>query len=198
MSPGPFPSSPSQYGTMSHRHCTPWQLSKMKSFVSRVETNRLPTFPTLTMRDLTVPFSPSDEHLHGFDVANHHIIPHAGSTDDVSGRDGVSHSSESGRCGVSHVPKATTPSSNRQKAAFMKSAVTTQLSSRRSKQNKAKRGKRKAMKQEKDLFLISLPPQVIVLFKQERVFPMLFYLLMVGIRPTHPSAHWFQLKTIKK
>lgn len=79
-------------------------------------------------------------------MAPHHRIPHAGSTDECSGRDGVS-----------HVPKAKTPSSNRQKAAFIKAAVTTEKSAKRSKENKARRANQKAKKQAQDLLIISLP-----------------------------------------
>ena len=79
-------------------------------------------------------------------MAPHHRIPHSGSTDEWSGRNGVS-----------HVPKATTSSSNRQKAAFIKAAVTTATSVKRAKKNKARRAKLKAKKQALNLLRISHP-----------------------------------------
>ena len=205
---------------MAHRYCTPWQVSKKKCVFGTSIHPCLPTFPTVPRHAQPVPLPLSNEHLHGYDVAPHHRIPHAGSTDECSGRDGVSnfpnattpltnapnatkkcvlvpslchplptfltvprhdqpvplslsnehlrgydmaphhripHSGStdecSGRNGVSHVPKAKTPSSNRQKAAFIKAAVTTATSAKRAKQNKARRANNKAKKQAQNMYI---------------------------------------------
>lgn len=61
--------------------------------------------------------------------------------------------------GASHVSKANTPSSNRQKAAVMKSTVTMENSSKRSKNNKQSRAKKKSKKILNVLLPISISTQ---------------------------------------
>ena len=59
--------------------------------------------------------------------------------------------------GVSHIPKSNTPSSNRQKAAVIKSSSTCRSSSKRSRQNKNARARKKSKKQENALLPLSPP-----------------------------------------
>ena len=60
--------------------------------------------------------------------------------------------------GVTFLPKADTPSSNRQKAAYMKAATTFTKSTHKGQKNKTKRANKKARKQKQQLLPVVLPP----------------------------------------
>ena len=69
--------------------------------------------------------------------------------------------------GVSHIPKSNTPSSNRQKAAVIKSVTTCRSSSNRSKQNKNVRARKKAQKQVNTLLPVSPPLKSDTVYEKE-------------------------------
>ena len=69
--------------------------------------------------------------------------------------------------GVSHIPKSNTPSSNRQKAAVIKSVTTCRSSSNRSKQNKNNRARKKAQKQVNTLLPVSPPLKSDTVYEKE-------------------------------
>merc|ERR1712086_695060 len=69
--------------------------------------------------------------------------------------------------GVSHIPKSNTPSSNRQKAAVIKSVTTCRSSSNRSKQNKNNRARKKAQKQVNILLPVSPPLKSDTVYEKE-------------------------------
>jgi len=69
--------------------------------------------------------------------------------------------------GVSHISKAKTPSSSRQKVAIIKSAKTFQSSSSRSRQNKNARARLKALKQLKVLLPVIPPLECNTIYKKE-------------------------------
>ena len=101
------------------------------------------------------------------DVCFHGVIPHAKSTDvssslvntlkaiPVKKKKSGKHSAGHGVC---YIPRASTSSSNRQKAAYQKSRIMTITVRSRVKKNKARKYALKAQKQKSHLLSIDLPP----------------------------------------
>jgi hypothetical protein len=134
-----------------------------------------------------MPDAQSDVHLRGRDVSQLHITTHSGSAQDClaercsdgcclqsmqtsatpliylmkSSRseqeDPKCHLKECYDARVTHVAKANTPSSNRQKAAYTAGAVRTSQSSTKNRRRKRKRANLKRTKQDEELFDIELP-----------------------------------------
>ena len=96
------------------------------------------------------PDAQSDVHLRGRDVSHKHITTHSGSAQDCFAEP------SSDGC-VTHVAKANTPSSNRQKAAYTAGAVRTTQSSTKNRRRKRKRVNTKRFKQDEQLIHIELP-----------------------------------------
>ena len=156
-------------------------ISHLKSSRSKKED------PKCHLKDLKMPDAQSDVHLRGRDVSQLHITTHSGSAQDClaercsdgcclqsmqtsatpliylmkSSRseqeDPKCHLKECYDARVTHVAKANTPSSNRQKAAYTAGAVRTSQSSTKNRRRKRKRANLKRTKQDEELFDIELP-----------------------------------------